>query len=136
MRRPVGVRVIAVPLSGFPILLTYVFGMEMYKAWPEWSFMGLAPFVVVGITIFLSASLAVGLWNYEEGARQVAFSLLGCFVFPIGIAFFWDWALRGEMSQGAGLFFLTVLLPFLYLMRPKVKEACNQLTILHLRDSD
>jgi hypothetical protein len=89
------------------------------------------------VIAFMSAALGIGLWNLEEDARRAAIAFFGLpsasgLVAGIVTAFYerppvWNFV--------AGVTFLIVIgSPAVYLMRPRIKAAFDQLVIVRLLD--
>lgn len=89
-------------------------------------------FLIVG---FMSAALGLGLWNLEEDARRCAIAF---FAFPSVLGFIgMSLALLHETPPFWDALFGLALVtlfgsPAIYLMRPKVKAAFDQVVLLQL----
>ncbi len=87
------------------------------------------------VLAFMSAALGVGLWNLEEDARRAAMAFFGL-PSALGLiggifAAHYESPTVQDLMVGMG-FLLLIASPVVYLMRPRVKAAFDQLVCIDL----
>jgi hypothetical protein len=124
----VGIRVIAILYSIWPIFVGIALAYSAFDIRLEDAWVDIAVYAGAAALLFVMLCLAVGLWNYSEGARMAATALSLMF----SVLFGWVlWDFRSTPDDAwIMLFFASFTAMFLFLRSKPVKEICNELTIL------
>jgi hypothetical protein len=131
MKRPIGVSLLALLFVGGSAVVLYLSMVGLLADVGDPLQEAACLFFLV--ISFMAAAVGLGLWNLDEDARRVTMAIFGfpslMLILASPLAIWHDRPSAWDVVQGLFLFLLYGL-PALYLLRPRVRDAFGQLTVV------